>query len=129
MPNADVVRQQFEVLASDGVDAAAAYWHPDIQWRAVEGAADDVGVMHGAERLRRYYEDWLETFEDLRADVVEVLFDEGEKVALRLRNFGRGRVSGVETRGSYYVACTVKDGRILSGREYDSREKALEAVS
>jgi ketosteroid isomerase-like protein len=125
---ADVVRRQFEVLGSEGLDAAAAFWHPDIEWRAVEGAADDVGVMCGADRLRRYYEDWLETFDDLRAEVVEIVLEDGDDVVLKLRNSGRGRVSGVETHGSYYVACTVRDGRIVSGREFDSRGKALKAA-
>jgi ketosteroid isomerase-like protein len=125
---AEVVRRQFEALVSGGVDAAAEFWHADIEWRAVEGAADDVGVMRGADRVRRYYEDWIETFDDLRAEVVEVALEEGDKVVLKLRNSGRGRVSGVETHGSYYVACTVKDGRIASGREFESRERALAAV-
>jgi ketosteroid isomerase-like protein len=34
----------------------------------------------------------------------------------------------VQTEGRYYVACTVRDGRIVSGREYETREQALEAV-
>ena len=51
---ADVVREQFTAFAS-GLDAVTRYWHPDIEWRAVEGAADDVGVMRGHEPRRRYY--------------------------------------------------------------------------
>jgi hypothetical protein len=44
----DVVRQQFETLNRHGVEAASVYWHPDIEWRAVEGAIDDIGVFSGA---------------------------------------------------------------------------------
>jgi len=126
--NVEVVRQQFQALERGRLDAAAAFWHPDIDWRAVEGAADDVGVMRGQEALRRYYEDWFNTFEELRAEVEEIIFEEGDRVAVRVHNSGRGLRSGVLTEGRYYVACTVRDGQIVSGREYERRNQALEAV-
>src|SRR3954452_24459516 len=34
-------------------------WSPDITWRAIEGAPDDAGPMHGRERLGRHYGEWL----------------------------------------------------------------------
>jgi ketosteroid isomerase-like protein len=126
--NVEVVRRQFAALEHGGLDAVAAYWHPEIDWRAVEGAADDVGVISGPDALRRYYQDWVETFDDLRGDVGEVLFEAGDRVAVAVHNSGRGRASGVVTRGRYYVVCTVREGLIVSGREYDSREQALLAV-
>jgi ketosteroid isomerase-like protein len=126
--NVEVVRAQFAAFEHGGLEAVAAYWHPDIDWRAVEGAADDVGVISGPDALRGYYQDWLETFDELRAEVGEVLFDDGDRVAVAVHNSGRGRASGVVTKGRYYVVCTVREGLIVSGREYDSREQALQAV-
>ena len=128
MTSADVVREQFAALERGGLDAVAGYWHPDIEWRAVEGAADDVGPIRGQEALRRYYEDWVDSLEDLRSTVEEVLAEAGERVAVAVRNSGRGRASGVQIEGRYYVACTVRDGRIASGREFETREQAIEAV-
>src|SRR5438874_12936742 len=86
----EVVRRQFEVLGSGGVDAAAELWHSDIEWRAVEGAADDVGVMRGAAAVRSYYEDWFDTLEDLTAEVEEVIAEAGDRVCVVVRNSGRG---------------------------------------
>lgn len=125
----DVVRRQFRALERGNLDAAAALWHPDVDWRAVEGAADDAGVMRGHGALRRYYEDWLDTFDQLRADVDEVIFDAGDRVGLSVRNSGVGRASGVPTEGRYYVVCTVRDGQIVRGREYETRDGALQAAS
>src|SRR5205085_4979857 len=124
----DVVRRQFEVLGSGGVDAAAEFWHPDIEWRAVEGAADDVGAMRGAAALRSYYEDWIDTLEDLTAEVEEVIAEAGDRIAVVVRNSGRGRASGAPAEGRYYVACTVEDGLIRSGREYATRAEVVRAV-
>jgi ketosteroid isomerase-like protein len=124
----EVVRRQFDALARDGVDAAIEYWDPDIDWRAVEGAADDRGVMTGTQALRRYYQDWEETFHDLRAEIEEVIAESGDRCAVAVRNSGRARGSSAVVRGRYYVVCTVRDDRIVSGREYETRGEALEAM-
>jgi len=110
------------------VDAVAEFWHPDIEWRAVDGAADDVGVIRGRDALRRYYEDWIDTLAELRAEVEEILCEADDRVAAVIQNSGRGRASGVATQGRYYVACIVRDGQIVAGREYATRDEALEAV-
>jgi ketosteroid isomerase-like protein len=123
--SADVVRSQFAAFAEGGLDAVARHWHPDIEWRAVEGAADDVGGIAGEQALRRYYADWSATLDDLRADVDAVLLEDGERVAVAVRNAGRGRTSGVPVQGRYYVACLVRDGRIVAGREYATAEEAV----
>jgi ketosteroid isomerase-like protein len=126
--NAEIVRRQFEAFATGGLDGVAAFWHPDIDWRAVEGEADDPGPIHGPEALRRYYQDWIDTVDELHAEVEEVVLAAGERVAVKVHNSGRGRASGVPIEGRYYVTCTVRNGLIVSGREYASREQALDAV-
>lgn len=127
--NADVVGRQFAACEQGGVDAMAEFWHPDIEWRAVEGAADDVGPIRGRDALRRYYQDWVDTMDDLGAAVEETVAEEGERVAVVVRNSGRGRASGIPMEGRYYVVCTVRDGLIASGREYQTREQAVEAFA
>ena len=126
--SADVIRRYFHTFGSGGVDAAAEFWHPDVEWRAVDGAADDVGVIRGRDALRRYYEDWIDTLAELRAEVEEILFEADDRVAAVIQNSGRGRASGVATQGRYYVACVVRDGQIVAGREYATSDEALEAV-
>jgi len=126
--SADVVRSYFRTFGSGGVDAAAEFWHPEIEWRAIDGALDDVGVLRGRDALRRYYQDWIDTLAELRAEVEEILYETDDRVAAVIRNSGRGRTSGVPTKGRYYVACIVREGWIVAGREYASREEALEAV-
>ena len=124
----EVVRRHFEAFEHGGLDAVEKFWHPDIDWRAVEGAADDVGAIRGTQALRRYYEDWAETFDSIGAEVDEVIFESPERCAVAVRNSGRARGSSALIHGRYYVVCTVKDGRIVSGREYETRAQALEAA-
>jgi ketosteroid isomerase-like protein len=127
-PNVETVRRQFEALERGGVDAAAEFWHPDIEWRAVEGAVDDVGVIRGKDAMRRYYQDWVEMIDDLRGGIEDVVYDSGEILVAVLFNSGRGRGSSIPIRGRYCVVYTIQDGLIVRGREYETPERALEAL-
>jgi ketosteroid isomerase-like protein len=67
-------------------------------------------------------------FDDLRAEVEEVIAESGARCVVAVRNSGRPRGSRALVQGRYYVVCTVQDGRITSGREYETRAEALEAA-
>ena len=41
------VRRSFEAFAREGPEAMTRFWADDIDYRALEGAADDSGPMHG----------------------------------------------------------------------------------
>ena len=106
----------------------ADFWAADINWRAIEGAPDDVGEMQGPEALRRYFQDWIDTFDDV-SNVLEELVDVGDdRVVAVQRVTGRAKASGVRTELRYAVVYTVRDGKIARGREYIDRANALEAV-
>ena len=47
-----VVEAAWNAFAQDGLDALAAYWAEDVDHRAIEGAPDDRGPMHGKDALR-----------------------------------------------------------------------------
>jgi ketosteroid isomerase-like protein len=121
----EVVRRHFASFGRGGLEEAAKFWHPEIEWRAIKGAADDVGVIRGEAAMRRYYEEWVDTMADLRAEVVGISYEDDERVAASIRNSGTGRVSGVPTAGRYYVACLVRNGQIVAGHEYATSEEAV----
>ena len=126
--NVEVVRQMLQAFADGGLDAMAEYWDPDIDWRAAEGALDDVGEMHGPVAVRRYIQDWIDTFDDFSV-VAEELRDVGDDRVLAIQRVnGRAKLSGTETDLRYAVVNTVRDGKVVRGREYLSLDQALEAV-
>ena len=127
-PNVEVVRRQFEAIGRGGMKAAAEFWHPDIDWRAVEGAIDDVGPIRGREAMRRYYEDWAEMVEDMRGGIDRVVYDSGETLVVVLFHSGKGRGSDVSITGRYTVVYTIRDGLIVRGREYETPELAMAAL-
>jgi ketosteroid isomerase-like protein len=126
--NVEIVRSALSALADRGVDGLAEFLHPEINWRAMEGALDDVGEMRGMEAARRYVEDWYETFDDFTT-VPEELLDAGAgRVVAVLHVSGRARLSGITTELGYAAVYTLLDGKIVRAREYADREQALAAL-
>jgi ketosteroid isomerase-like protein len=126
--NVELVRDSLKASADGDLDATAEFWDADINWRAIEGAPDDVGEMHGPERLRRYLGELLEIFDNVTI-VPEELLDVGDdRVVAVLRLAGRAKLSGLETELRFAVVYTLRDGKIVRGREYIDREQALQAV-
>ena len=125
--NVEIVRRAYAAYDEGGLDAIAEFWHPDINYRAAEGALDDVGLMEGPEALRDYYRQWEETFDGMRIEVEE-LIDAGDQVVAVVRGFARMKESDAEVDIRYAVVFTARDGKVATGREYWTREEALEAA-
>jgi ketosteroid isomerase-like protein len=100
----------------------------DIDYRAVEGAPDDHGPIHGRDALRAYVQDGLDTFDDFRQEPIEQIDAGDDKVIAVFRISGRAKLSGVETDLTYAALYTFRDGKIKRGREYWTRDEALEAA-
>ncbi len=124
--NVEVVRS---ALASfdRSLNGVAEFWDPEIDWRAIEGAPDDIGVFKGHEAMRRYYGQWYETFNDIQVETEELL-DAGDQVVAMVRAVGRMKGSDANIDMRLGIVFTVRDGLIVRGREYPSRAEALEAA-
>jgi ketosteroid isomerase-like protein len=126
--NVAIVEAALKASARGGLDAWSDYWTDDIEHRAVEDALDDRGPMHGKAAVRAYLQDWLDMFDDFKVEPVELIDAGGDKVIAVLRNSGRAKLSGVETDLTCAIVWTIRDGRIARGREYWTRDEALEAA-
>ena len=126
--NVEIVRRMWQAFADGGLDALAEFWDDAINWRAIEGALDDVGEIQGAQAMRRYLQDWLDTFEDITSVPTELLDAGDDKVIAVLHVTGRARLSGVTPELRYAIVYTLREGKIVRGREYGNRQEALAAV-
>jgi ketosteroid isomerase-like protein len=126
--NVKAVRYAAAAFNRGDLDTWSEFLTDDIDYRAIEGAVDDRGPMHGREAVHAYVQDWLDTFDEFSVEPVE-LIDAGEdQVMAVLRIGGRAKLSGVETDLTYAVVYTIRDGNVARGREYATREEALEAA-
>jgi len=125
--NVEVVKAALDAWP-EGLDATSEYWTDDIDYRAAEGALDDHGPIQGKDALRAFMQDWLDMFDPLTVEPLELIDVGGDKVVTVLRWGGRAKLSGIETDISFAVVYTVRDGKIARGREYATRAEALEAA-
>jgi ketosteroid isomerase-like protein len=126
--NVEIVRNMAAAFNRGDLDAWSEGLADDIDHRAVEGSVDDHGPLLGKEAVRAYMQDWLDMFDDLRVEPVE-LIDAGEdRVIAVTRISGSAKLSGVETELTYAAVYTIRDGKIARGREYWTKAQALEAA-
>src|SRR4029453_14735186 len=130
--NVELIRTwylQFPALNSEALDFMyEQVWDSAIDWRAMAGAPDDLGPIEGRDALRRYNEELLEIFEDIALEAEEIIDGGEDRVVVVHRMTARARMSGVETELRFAFLCVLRDGRILWGREYATKEEALEAA-
>jgi ketosteroid isomerase-like protein len=106
--------------------AAVADFHPEVEW--VLPAHQRSDSCCGPEEIMRFWEGLDETFEELRLDPQESV-DGGDRVAVRLRYYGRGKGSGLELETEmYHQVTTFRDGTIVRVEYVTSWEEALEAA-
>ena len=104
------------------------FWADDIDYRAAEGAIDDGGPIHGRDAVRAYMQDWVDMFDDVKLEPVELMNAGENRVIAVLRGSGRAKLSGVAADLTYAVVYTIRNGKIARGREYWTKEQALEAA-
>ena len=122
------VREAAAAFNRGDLDTWLEYFADDIDYRAIKGAPDDHGPIQGVNALRAYAQDWQDTFDDFTSDPVE-LMDAGENNVIAItRVSGHAKLSGVNTDLTYAALYTFRDGKVVRGREYWTRDEALEAA-
>jgi ketosteroid isomerase-like protein len=77
--------------------------------------------------MRRYYRQWEESFDGVSTEIEELIVS-GDEVVAAVRAAGRMMGSDAEVEIHYAIVLSFRDGKIIKGREYFSREEALEAA-
>ena len=126
--NVEIVRDAAAAASRGDLDAWLEYWTDDIDFRAAEGAPDDHGPINGKDALRVFGQDWLDTFDEFKVEPVELIDAGDDNVIAVMRISGRATLSGVETDMTYAELSTLRDGKIARGRQYFTRDEALEAA-
>jgi uncharacterized protein len=126
MSNEERVRDVIEAINRGDVDGFLARTHVDFEWRALE-ASPLAGTYRGREEVRAYVEEWLNTFDDARLGIEE-LVEMDDQVLVVVRGSARGKASGAVVRNHFCQLWTVSGGVPTRMHEFATREEALAAA-
>jgi ketosteroid isomerase-like protein len=121
--NIEVVRAWVWAFENDA-DAFRDTLHPEIEWRPFEENHTPYYGVEGAMRIRNH---WLDTWEEHRVDL-EQMIEEGDSVVASAHVIAKGKASGVEVDVRLYMQFTVREGKVIYVFEHEDRADALKAV-
>lgn len=119
----EIVRAIFRGWNDRGVEGMLPFFQPDIEYSPME----EGGSIYGHDGLRRYFERWMEPWEEFEVGPTEFLHA-GDRVLNGTAVKGRGRGSGVPVTMEYWQVWRFRDGRAARWEEYLDRAEALEAA-
>ncbi len=124
--NVEVVRASFEAFRAGDYDRALEPFDAKVEYDLTH--FPEGRVYQGREGVVEAFRTWMGAFEDYRQELDELIDAGGDHVIAVVREFGRGKGSGVETERSTAGLWTLRDGRAIRIRFYDTKEDALRAI-
>ena len=124
--NADFLRHGYEAWNRGDLSSIRDLLDPDIEWEEGE-AAPEGGIHRGRDSFERFFESWLESFDEFHVEPVEIM-ERGDHIVVVARQSGRGRASAVPITTEVVHVWTVSDGRAVRWQSFTSRAAALAAV-
>ena len=121
--NVEVVRRCLSAYESD-TEAFRATLHPEIEWFPIE---ENHRRLFGVEAVMRNRNEWIDTWDEHRIDLEEVI-EEGDSVVALVHITAQGKVSGVATDVRFYAHVKLRDHQIVYVFDHKDRATALKAV-
>lgn len=122
--NVDKTRAYIEAYNRRDFQTAIRDFDPQVEW--VLPAHQSFDSCVGPQQVILFWEGLDETMDELRLDPQEYV-DAGDRVAVRLRYFGRGKGSGAEIETEmYHQITTFRDGAMVRIEYVTSWPEALE---
>jgi ketosteroid isomerase-like protein len=124
--NVEVVRRTLDAFNRQGVEAALAYFDPEIEWRGPPEWLE-AGVYKGHDGIREIASIWTQNFDEFRLDLDKAI-DAGDRVVALVYQRGRIKRSGDLIEQQIGYDWEVRAGKGVRVQVYFSWEQVLEAA-
>ena len=127
------MRQVCEAANRRDFELQFVFFDPEIELKFDESPVDGFvppdlrGVNRGHEAYRRVWEAMIETMEDFRIELDDVI-DFGDRLLNTGRFMGHGSASGAPVSQTLFQVFTLRRGFVIRQDEFVDRDKALEAA-
>ena len=127
--NVELVKAGWGAWLGGDLDTLFTFFGRDVEWDTTNfGGWPEDDVYRGHAGVRRFFDEWLASWERYEAGVDEYVDVGGDRVLVLCwqRGFGPGSHAPVEME--WAQVCTVRDGLISRMEAFTNRTDALEAV-
>jgi ketosteroid isomerase-like protein len=124
--NVELILRGFALWNAREFEATLELMDPEVEWRTGGVLPDVDDVYYGHDGVRRFWEDFMEPWETISIEPLQVSAD-GDEVVMLARFRARGREGiGVDlTAGQRY---TVRSGKVVRFEGHPTHEEALAAA-
>jgi ketosteroid isomerase-like protein len=126
--NVEIVRRVMRCFVDADIDSALADIHPQAILDWSNSNAPDRGVYTGYAEWRAFLRTRDDALGQRRFEAVEILTPDKDTVVLIGRVQERGRASGIEVESRGAAVWTLREGKIIRFKIYQSSDEALKAV-
>jgi ketosteroid isomerase-like protein len=124
----EVVRRFHDGWIAEDLDGVLECIHPDMEFDWSESRAPFRGIYRAHDGMRRYWDDMREAFDWFRPEIDEVLDCGDGHLVTPTTVRGRARASGIELDARGAVLWSLRDGKIVRGKLFQTTEQALKAA-
>jgi uncharacterized protein len=126
--NVEIVRRTVDAIQRGKWEQAGQLLDPHAEGHGTVGGLTEGTVVRGVTQFRQSFEqEDAEAWDERRLEAEEFI-DAGDRVVVLVREFRRGRGSGVELEADTAVVFEVRDGRVVRIQGYMDRAEALKAA-
>jgi hypothetical protein len=113
-------------LESEG-EELLSYLHPEVEWKTAFSLTGETARGHLA--FLSVCDRWLETCDDYRTKIREIVDLGGDDVLVVTDALFTGKGTGIQVKGVSFAVLTLHDGLIVRIDEHADHKEALEAVA
>ena len=124
----ELVRAAWDAWARGDLNAVFETYHPEVEWDTTHFEGwPETGVYRGHHEVRRFFDEWLATWDsyEVRVDEIRAV---GDRVLVLYRQRGVGREGRVPMEFGGAQVISLRDGKIAVIDNYSDRSRALQAV-
>jgi ketosteroid isomerase-like protein len=124
--NAEVLREAFRRWNQADVDGVLELMAEDVRWYPAGTMPDLQAEYRGCEGVRRFFAEFMEPWDRIEMDPVEMV-PVGDEVVVRTRFNAQGR-EGVRVDIEFGQRYRVREGLLVEFNGYETFDEALEAA-
>jgi ketosteroid isomerase-like protein len=112
--NVEVVRRDYEAVASRDVETVLSLYDTDVEWDFTRHPLSNLigeGIHRGHDGLRAFFRELSGVWESIDWELEDVI-DAGNHVVTVVKQRGRGRMSGAEVEGYAIGVWTIDKGKV-----------------